>query len=502
MRRILWIDDEIQTLRPLILLLQNHDYQVAGVTSGDEGCELLKKESFDLILLDEIMPGRDGISTLKSIREINPTIPVVMITKSEEEAMIDKAYTSGADDFLVKPLIPNQLISTCKRLFERESLIQSEIPEEYTNFYQKVRQRIEQEIDLKEWYSIYMELMRWSLKIAQNEDIWILHSQLLHEAEIEFAKFTEANYVNWIQQVETYPLLSPQIIPEFVIPHTVNNKRVYFIILDCLRLDQWLSIKKLLDPLYKIQEDFYLSILPSATPFTRNAIYSGLYPGEIATKYSQFWHPEENKYEKELFELHLHKFHLQGGYIKIKTLGEELSLRKNLARFKTESVVSIVVNFLDYLVHAKHESQVVDELIPDERGLWMLTEMWFSKSHIYELLKELANQGHPIILTTDHGSILTRRPTTIYGSKVMSQNLRYKYGPALRCDPKHALFIPSPEDYKLPNNTRYGIAKEDYYFIYPTHPQDYAKEYRFTFQHGGISMQEMILPCITLLPKT
>lgn len=501
MRRILWIDDEIKILKPLILLLQNHGYGVTGVTSGDEGCELLKKESFDLILLDEIMPGRDGISTLKSIREINPNILVVMITKSEEEVMIDKAYTSGVDDFLVKPLNPNQLLSTCKRLFEREALIRSEIPEDYTNFYQKVRQRIEQNPDFKAWQSIYMEIARWSLKVAQDQEMWKFHSELSQQCEIEFSKFVEANYLNWIHGDEG-PVLSPQVIPEFVIPYVLQNKRVYLIILDCLRLDQWLSIRKLLEPLYKIKEELYFSILPSATPFARNAIYSGLYPAEIANKYPQYWHPEENKYEKELLEFHLHKFNLQAGYIKIRNLGEELSLRKNIAKFKSEQIVSIVVNFLDYLVHAKHESQVIDELVPDERGLCLLTEMWFSRSYIYELLKEIANQETPIILTTDHGSILSRRPTTIYGSKVMSQNLRYKYGPALRCDPKHALFIVNPQEYNLPNNTRYGIAKEDFYFIYPTHPQEYTKEYKLTFQHGGISMQEMILPCVTLLPKT
>lgn len=505
MKRILWIDDEILLLRPLIILLQNHGYAVIGVTSGDEGYELLKKESFDLVLLDEIMPGRDGISTLKLIRELNPAIPVVMVTKSEEEIIIDKAYISGADDFLVKPLIPNQLISTCKRFLEKEDLIRSEIPEDYTKFYQQMREKIGQVVSFKEWCSIYMELSRWNMKIGQTQEIWGLHLQLFEESEIEFSRFIEANYMNWIHGKGTggdTPILSPQVVPEFVIPHTVENKQVYLIILDCLRLDQWLSIKKLLLPLYKVEENFYCSILPSATPFARNAIYSGLYPAEIATKYHHFWHPEENKYEKELFDLHLRKFNLHGGYVKVRNLGEEISLKKTLTKFKSAPIISIVVNFLDYLVHAKRESQVVEELIPDESGLWLLTEIWFSRSHIYELLKELANQDSPIVLTTDHGAILARKPTTIYGSKTMSHNLRYKYGPALRCDSKHALFILNPEDYKLPNDTRYGIAKEDYYFIYPTHPQEYTKEYRFTFQHGGISMQEMILPCITLFPKT
>jgi CheY-like chemotaxis protein len=500
MKHILWIDDEIQILKPLVLLLNNHGYEVSGATSGDEGCELLEKGDFDLVLLDEIMPGKDGIRTLKSIREFNSDIPVVMITKSEDEAMIDKAYTSGVDDFLVKPLIPNQLISTCKRLLERENLIRQEIPEDYTRFYQEIQQKLGQRPNSQEWCSIYVKLTRWGSRIALDQEVWGLHSQLLQECEIEFSRFVGENYVRWTHE-SSGPKLSVDVIPEFVVPHTFNHKKVYLLTLDCLRLDQWYAIRKFLEPLYKIKEQQYFSILPSATPFARNAMHSGLHPAELAKQYPQFWDPESNRYEKELLELQLRKFNLRGGYLKVRNLGEEMNLRKNLTRFKSEQVVSVVVNFLDYLVHAKRESQVIEELAPDERGLCSLTELWFSRSHVYEWLKEVAEQRIPVILTTDHGSILARKPTIVHGSKKISQNLRYKYGPALRCDPRHALFISNPEDYMLPGTVRYGIAKEDYYFIYPTHPQEYAREYKYTFQHGGISMQELIIPCISLLPK-
>ncbi|MDI6840695.1 MAG: response regulator [bacterium] len=501
MKRILWIDDEIHLLESLILLLKEHNYDVYGVSNGDDGCDLLKSARYDLILLDEIMPGKDGFQTIKLIKEIDPNIPVVMITKSEDEAMIDKAYTYGVYDFLIKPLKPQQLISTCKRLFERESLIRSEVPEDYTKFYQSTIQKLAQCLDWKEWVSLYLNIAKWEIKIAKEPGLKHLHTELLHQCELEFAKFVESSYIHWIHKQEGPPL-SVNVVTDFVIPYVSQSSQVYFVILDCLRLDQWISIRPLLDEFYNIKEDFYFSILPSATPFARNALYSGLYPIEIAEKYPEFWNPEENKYENELFDIQLHRFGIQGGYVKVRNLDDELDLKNNISKLKPAKIISIVVNFLDYLVHGKRASAVLEELAPDEEGLRSLTALWFSRSYVYELLKEVSREKKPVILTTDHGAILTKRPTIVYGSKVLSRNLRYKYGPALRTDSKHTLFIENPSQYKLPGNLRYGIAKEDYYFIYPTHPKEYAKEYRYIFQHGGISMQEMILPRVTLIPKT
>lgn len=501
-KKILWIDDEIESLKSLILLLKGQDYLVTGVSNGEAGCDLLQKEHYDLVLLDEIMPGKDGLETLAEIRKFNLNIPVVMVTKSEESALVDKAYIRGADDFLIKPLNPNQLLATCKRVFERDLLVQKGIPEEYSKFYSQTTQRINSGLDWKKWIALYLDLSRWSIKVGRNPEVKDLHTELIHECEVAFSKFVELNYVYWLKGDSNSPIFSPQITKQFVLPLTSENQRAYLFILDCMRVDQWLLIRQFIEEFFKVEENFYYSILPSATPFARNAIFSGQFPKDIAEKYPEWWESETNKYEAELLEAQLQRMGLQSHYIRVKNREDELNLPKNLIQTPRETkVVAVVVNFLDYLVHAKYESMVVDELVPDMEALRSLTTFWFSRSYVYEALKNLSRERAKIIFTTDHGALYARKPALIYGSKVISRNLRYKYGPALRCSPKEAIFIENPADYKLPGNVRYGIAKEDYYFIYPTHPQEYTKEYRYTFQHGGVSMQEMILPCITLSPK-
>lgn len=502
-KKILWIDDEIESLKSLILLLQGQNYSVMGVSNGESACDLLKKESFDLILLDEIMPGKDGLETLSEIRKFNLITPVIMVTKSEESTLVDKSYIRGADDFLIKPLNPNQLLATCKRIFERDILIQKGIPEEYSKFYAQITQRVNSGLDWKGWSDLYLELSHWSIKAGRNTEIKNLHTELIQECEVAFSRFVEQHYIQWLKGFAGAPIFSPQIIKDFVIPLISDNQRVYLFVFDCMRVDQWILLRPFIEEIFTVKEEkLYSSILPSATPFARNSIFSGYFPKDIAEKYPDLWEAETNKYEAELLEAQMQRPGIQTHYIRVKNREDEINLSKNLLQTPREAkIVAVVVNFLDYLVHAKYESMVVDELVPDIEALRSLTTFWFSRSNVYEALKNLSKDNAKIILTTDHGALYARKPALIYGSKAISRNLRYKYGPALRCSPKEALFIENPSEYKLPGNVRYGIAKEDYYFIYPTHPQEYTKEYRYTFQHGGISMQEMIIPCITLLPK-
>lgn len=500
MKKILWIDDEIYTLKSLIVLLERLNYSVLKANSGIEGYEVVKKEKVDLVLLDEIMPGMDGITVLKKIKKEFPTLPVIMITKSEDEEIINTAYAYGADDYLVKPLNPKQLLSTCKRILEKEKLVKGVIPEDYTLFSQQIRSKIVEEQNLLEWCSIYRSLIEWEGKLDKVKELKELHQNLIKECESEFAKLVIENYLDWIYSVNEEIVFSPELIEKIVLPYVESYRKVYLFILDCLSLRQWLGIKPAIESIAKVEERFYCSILPSATPFSRNAIYSGLYPYDISRLYPRFWGIEENKYEEELFQLLLKKLKIPGGYIKIRNLGEELTLRKNLTHLKDKKIISIVINFLDYLVHAKKESQVIEELIPDISSLSSLTRLWFLRSYIYEEIKKIVNDGDLIIITTDHGCILAEKPSVIYGSRTISTHLRYKYGPSLRCNLHHALVIEKPSEYKLPHQMKYAIAKEDYYFIYPTHIQEYTKEFKSTFQHGGISMQEMILPCAIVIP--
>ena len=497
MNRILWIDDEIELLKPHILLLEKRGYSVTPLACGEDTMPLLREEKFDLILLDEIMPGKDGLAILKEIRESGIDSPVVIVTKSEDEKLIDKAYERAAHDFLIKPIKFPQLLSTVKRILEREKMLKSAIPQEYTAFYNRVQTTIMQKTDWKDWISIYSELTKWDITLEE-EDLKDLNRELISTCEREFSRFIEDEYSFWLKGEEA-PILSPDVVKLFLVPQAMEKERVYFVVLDCLKLDQWFSIKSLLNEFYEIEEHYYYSILPSATPYSRNSIYSGLFPSEIASRYPNYWDPEANKFEYELLvnQLRSMKIDRDITHIRVMNLQDAELLKKRVVGLK--GIISIVINFLDFVVHLRKEAEVIHEVAPDEEGLRSLTQLWFSKSYLFELLKELSRDNISIILTTDHGSIFAKKPTVIHGGKSLSRNLRYKYGPALRCDTRHAIFINEPSQYKLPGKgIRYGIAKENYYFIYPTHPHEYEREYKYTFQHGGVSMQEMILPCAIL----
>ncbi len=513
MYKILWIDDEIEQLESIILLLEQRDYKVTGVSNCDDACAILKEDSFDVILVDQMMPGKDGLTTVREVKKIRENVPIVMITKSEDESIVDKAYSQGVTDFLVKPIKYQQIVSTCKRILEREKMIKGLLPENYTKFYNEATDKTDSLImrqdaaSFEEWVKLYIDITKWAMVLKDEKDLLSLHNSLVTETERSFGSFIERNYETWVSEEEG-PVLSVDVVSRFLIPEAIKNEKVYFLILDCLRLDQWFSIKPFLEDYYEIKEQYYYSILPTATPYSRNAIYSGLFPSEIKEKYPEWWSLEANKYEKELFYSQMENMKIKGNIVhcRVRNIKEEQGLKKRIIESKDAKIVSIVVNFLDYLVHAKQESAILEELAPDVAGLRALTKLWFAQSGIYEVLKFISHSRQtslkaPVILTTDHGALLTTKPTIIQGGKALSSNLRYKYGPALRCDKRCALFLDEPSKFKLPEATRYGIAKEDYYFIYPTHPQEYEKRYKYTFQHGGISMQEMILPCITLIPK-
>lgn len=502
---ILWIDDEIDLLKPLIMLLEDKGYNVTGVATGDDGLSLLKKFPFDLVLLDEIMPGKDGLASLREIRTLDVDLPVVMITKSEDEELIEKAYSSKATDYLVKPIKAQQLISTVKRILERRDIISRKQPEEYAKFYSSTNNKIYTNIDTEEWISIYLELIRWDLELYKfgDEDFRKTHRDLLWTAERQFAKYIESVYPQWLS-MGIGPDLSPDIIRKYVMTRILKEKRVYFILLDCMRYDQWLTIKPILQSDFTIEEHQYISIIPSATPYARNSIFAGVFPDEIAARFPKYWDPEENRYERDLLAIQVEEIKNMKGpvYFKIRNMQEAETLEEKASTYRKARFVSIVINYLDILIHQRMQSQVIEEALPDEDSLRKFTKLWFDKSHIYRLIKELKDLRATIIITTDHGAIVTRKPTIIEGGRAISRNLRYKYGPVIKTNERHCIYIDNPEVFRLPNTEiKYAIAKEDYYFIYPSKPDKYESEYKYTFQHGGVSMQEQILPLGILTPK-
>jgi len=511
-KRILWVDDEIELLRSHVYLLEGRGYEVATATNGDDAVSLLKSESYDLILLDQMMPGMDGISTLAELRRVDLNVPIVMITKSEEETLMDEAFGKDVADFLVKPINPRQLISMCKRILEKRDMIEKRMPQDYASEFSRISRMRRENPDWRDWIDIYQGLCEWDIWIDRfkEEGLAKTHADQKKDCNSEFCKYVCSEYGSWVSG-EDGPTLSPRIFEQHVFPRLRKNRRVVFVLLDCMRLDQYLSIEPLLKERFSIRRDYCYSIIPTATPYARNAIFSGLFPIEMSSQHPELWGIKEegshNKYEREFTGLAVKKQMARSPtleYVKILNVADAEKLQKNLPRLLDNQLLCIVVNFVDILTHYRSESTVVREMTADEDALRSFAHTWFARSPIHDVLTRISTEDVDIILTSDHGSIQTGRPCTIYGGREISSNLRYKFGNSIRCDEKQALIIKNPPDYMLPTdnpNKRYCIAREDYYFVYPTHYQRYVRQYRGTFQHGGISMEEMILPISILTPE-
>ncbi len=502
--KLLWIDDEIDLLRPFIYALEKKGYQVTTATNGPDGLSLLRSQSFDLILLDQMMTGMQGLDVLRRIKEIDPQVFVAMVTKSEDEALINEALGKMVDDFIIKPFTPAQLLAVIKRLLEKRKLIVTQMGRE---FVQTINEARDLET-VEDWADYYFLLNYWNNIIHRYDDAGL--KEILQErhraANNQFSLFIEENYPQWLSGES--PLLSHQILEKIVKPLWDRYRQIYFIVLDSMRYDQWLAILPLLKDFYQIETNFYCSILPSATPYSRNAIFSGLLPLEIYRRYPAWWVFEEtgqNRYEQELLAENLRRLGFKSRFSFVKTShGEELNQLKTIL-FDTNIRLSvIIINFLDLLIHSVKQTRLLNEMITDDVSLVGVTRVWFASSFIYELLKEFARRDCIVIITSDHGFIRVKRPTLIYGSREVSANLRYKHGAAIRVEEKDALLISNPESYALPaehRGVKYALARSDYYFIYPTKPREYEKTYKNSFQHGGISMEEMIVPYAKLTPQ-
>jgi CheY-like chemotaxis protein len=501
--KLLWIDDEIDLLKPFIYLLQKEGYEVKTAPSGEDGVKLANKESFDLIFLDEIMPGVDGLEVLRKIKSENSQQLVVMVTKSEEENLMTQAYGGWVDDYITKPFSFNQLLSVLNRTLKRRVIIEEKMAEEYSTQLRTIGEPI----GYDGWIEYYRNIVSWDTRLLEfgSKDLKTIHEEKKREGNAGFAKFIENQYPSFLKGKG--PFMSHQIFSHLVFP-TLNDGPIYFVIFDSMRLDQYMKLVPFLKDYYEINNHYYYSILPTATPYSRNAIFAGLLPLEIVQQYPQYWTYDEkgqNRFERDLFneQLKRNKLRVNFSFYKLSSISEiERSIEK--IRGESTEIVIIVINFFDMLIHSIPGRGDMKGILDDERVLLNILTYWFPMSPIFELFKSLLVNERRVILTTDHGFIRVRRPTIIYGGREISPNLRYKYGPALRVDKKSALLLNNPGDICLPSedpSVRFAIAKEDHYFIYPTKPTEYEREFKYTFQHGGISTEEMILPAGILKPR-
>ncbi len=517
-KTVLWADDEIEFLRAHIMFLESRGYNVTPVFSGHDAIHLIREnaKAFDIVLLDEQMPGKDGLTTLEEIKEIAPDLPVVMVTKSEEEHLMDEALGKKIDGYLTKPVNPSQILSICKKLLDSNQIISTQITQNFVRTYSDTRLALSTRMTAKDWTNLFERLTKWDFELEKVEDEGLrqAHAGQKSDCNTAFGDFIAENYGQWLKRENNPPLLSPDIVESVLVPRLRDGKKVYFVVLDCMRLDQYLAVEQLLRKYFDIERSYFYSILPTSTPFARNALFAGKYPIDIATDYPDLWKTNAddesslNRFERRLLARKLRSCGLEYAddpkYAKLLDSSDSKEFLKKIGSYEKDRFVSIVVNFMDMLTHSRSTSSILQEIAPDETAFRSLTQSWFQFSTIFSILKEFSRQDCTVILTTDHGSTLCTRGTEVYGSRELSRNLRYKFGENITCDERHALFLADPTVFKLPAvslNSNCIIARENYYFVYPDKFENHQRHYQNSFQHGGISMEEIIIPLAVMNPK-
>ena len=508
---LLWADDEMELLKAHLLFLEKKGYEVVTVTNGTDAIEECKQRTFDLVLLDEMMPGLSGLETLQRIKELSPQTPVVMVTKSEEEDIMNQAIGQQIADYLIKPVNPNQILLTLKKNIHRREIVTETVQTNYQQQFQQLSMQIMDCSSWQDWVDIHRKLVRWELELSQTDSqMTEMLEMQKQEANHGFAKYIKKNYLDWVQG-SAHPMMSNEIFKTKIFPLLNEGEKVFLVVLDNFRFDQWKMLEQELASDFVIDEDLYCSILPTATQYARNAIFSGLMPDQIAKMFPDLWVDEDEEEGKNLNEAPLIQTQLERyrrkntfSYHKINTSAEAEKLVQQLNTLEKNDLNVVVFNFIDMLSHARTESKMVRELANNESAYRSITLSWFRHSVIADLFRQLAQTDYRVIITTDHGSIRANNPVKIIGDRNTNTNLRYKLGKNLAYDSKDLFVIKEPRKAMLPSpniSTSYVFATGDDFFAYPNNYNYYVSYYRNTFQHGGISMEEMLIPIITLKGK-
>ncbi|MBX6333280.1 MAG: response regulator [Gemmatimonadaceae bacterium] len=515
LKSVLWIDDEADLLESHRIFLREKGFEVDAATNADDAVEMLRRRPYGIVLLDEQMPGKRGLDAYREIRELDPLLPIVMVTKSEEDETLREAIGMDVRDYLVKPINPRQVLTVITRVLDGPRIRQQAIARAFVERFRAMELERERTLDWRGWVARYAEMVEWDIALAQTREQSLYESlqALYPDMRREFASYMRTAYPAWLRNLEgDRPPLSIDVVGEFLLPILEQSRAALFVVVDCLRLDQWQVLQPLLAQHFDVETTHHFAVLPTATPYSRNALFSGLFPGEIAARFPDWWGDREdeslNAHERELLEAHLRDLNaaVPVRYEKISSANDTADLERRVASaIAPDGVSAFVFNFVDLLTHGRSESAILYEVARDEIALRQITRQWFERSVLFTLLKEAARRGIPALVTSDHGSIHCLTPATVFAKRDATANLRYKFGEDLRAErAEYALLFSNSDDLRLPRRglgANSLLAVGDTFFVYPTKLREYQTRYRGSFLHGGVTPEEVIVPVALLTPR-